>query len=391
MKPFLHERIFYSLLLELASGYYPKNSRFISLRKASSMFRSSKPTTAIAYQRLCDEGYLIPSPRSGYRVTQQARSKAMLALQESKLQFLPPPHDWKYKRARIQSELRPHTRNVAIIYFVYTEQLKSDIHPPDESIHSLRCSRGCLEAAMRLNINISFACFDGNPDRLIQLNSELKTKPFDGVIVIQRNTQIQNFDEITSPLVKKGIPVISLFGQYTQSDVVHIDFNNTSSAYKAIQIMHERGIRKIIVPTVPNSGLSQVLRLEGCKLAAEDFGLEMEIFDYDISRPNGGLTALLKKHRGRQVGILALFHDSALAVKRAADRSRYHIPNDISLIGFTSEPNVPSMKFAFDSMKLDFDRIGNFAVETMNRILNGEAVHRCILLDLDYESRGTVI
>lgn len=396
MKPFLYDRLFHSLLLEIASGYYPPGTAFLSLRKVVKSFRVCKMTAATTFQQLCREGFLTPKDRSGYLVTNSARAQAMLIIHESSLQSLPAPSDWRQKRSQLKNAVsKPHPRpHLAVIYVSPTTDTTLPIKG-HKRIGEFRCALGCSSEAARRKAELSFASYSGDEEKKRQLIEELSSTPFDGILLIQRAPHTQAIHEILTPSLKKGVPIVHLFDSdntFSTPELVRVDFNNLAAGYNTIRILAEHNHRRILVlqfKAVPLTH-SQKLRAEGTRLAARDYGLTLREETWSLNRRQGGLTALLRQ-KPLPDAIVSFAHDPIVFAHQACKKLNLSIPRDLSLINFSSIPTDPETQYSSDVMKMDFDKAGATAVSALLDIIEGKPVHRNILVDLPFESHGTTI
>lgn len=380
MKPFLHERLFAALLLELSSGHYPEGSRFLSLRQMAARFGASKPTANLVLAKLLKEGLIETRPRSGAYVATGARQRAMLWLEKTPLSTIPTPKTWTAQRGKLLQKIGASPlRHIAIVYhassrpdggFLFENQIPS----------SLRCSQGCMKAARERGTDVSFALHDGSEERHHMIKEWLSQAEVGGVLIIQRAASFRQFHELVDPLLAKGIPVVNAFGDVQGADIINVDFNNVAGGFHAAMEMIHDGCKRITVISSRLASLqSSVLRVEGASLAAKQCGVEFRSVMATVENGTVHLPPLFETPSPREA-IIGVTHDFAVAALRQA-RELGKTPEEMVCLAFSSVNETPWGE-RFHIAKMDFDAIGEAAIHALLDEMEGAEVHRSILIPL---------
>lgn len=186
---------------------------------------------------------------------------------------------------------------------------------------------------------------------------------------------------------KNGIPTVNCYGstRINASDVITADA--TMGCYKAMKYLLELGHRHIAILKVRGSGISK-RRLEGCKKAFTEFGLEMNpdliVEADDFTQRSGFRSAKLLFNQPNIPSALFAFSEQlAMGVLKAAKSEGIAIPRDMSLIGVDDmiadllDPpltslSIPTYEVGHAAASLLFDRIEK---------RKNDSPPRCMLMD----------
>ncbi len=390
MKPFLHDRIFNALLLELSSGYYLPGKRFLSLRQVTKKFGISKPTAMQAMDRLKAEGFLSPKARSGFLVTPGAASKAMLLLRNQTASSIPAPRSWMTTRSRILQKIQPPPKQIAIIYCA---------NPPGKKVHfpqqfpnpSLRCSQGCMQAAAERHVSITFSIYDGTPQQHENLKKMLTAKSFSGLLIIQRSSNLPDLPQLVTPLLKKGISVVTTFGDVQNTDIPKVDFNNIAAGFEATQTLIQAGAPEIQILVCPNMAPSNKLRLQGAKLAARQSQIPLRVLRFPYKKNSfQNLNLFPLPSKSPKPFFLSFSWDLAVAVCAQAHQHKLKPGRHFSILAFSSISQPPAPLSPIDIMFMDFDYVGQLSVNTLLDHIEGTTTHRSIPVSLPHHPQGSV-
>lgn len=400
MKPFLYERLYASLLLELAGGHYAPGARFLSLRGMMERFGASKITTNAVQRRLLEEGFIRTRPRSGTFVAPGAREQAMLALAAHEPTGYVMPHTWQQKAERLRvSAGAARPRRVMILYSI--PQPDAAMLPSREWPNlSPRTSRGCLDAARERHAEATLIFHNGSEARQQQVLEWMKEADLGGAIIGQRSATFGHFQEIVNPLLARGLPVVNLFGAPHGIDLASVDFNNVAGGFQAGMRMLAAGHRRLTVVHWANAvSSSTVLRIEGIRLAAQQYGATLEEIPVDALKPQIELPCLFSKGgRGRvseaseackaPEAILCLSFEFARELLGQA-RGIAEPGRDFSIIAFSSIAEVEPGR-SIDIIRMDFDLLGATAMNLLLDTMEGKEAHRTVLIPMPDEAHGSV-
>lgn len=387
MKPFLYDRLYASLLLELAGGHYAPGERFLSLRGIVERFGASKPTANLVQKRLLDEGLISTRPRSGTFVAPGARERAMLVLAAGEPAEGVMPHTWQNQRERLRlSAGASRPRHVMTLYsFTYPTIA---MLPTPEWNPSPRTSRGCLEAARTRNAEASLIFHDGSESRQRQVLEWMEAADLGGAVIGQRSTTFRHFHEVVNPLLARGVPVVNLFGDAHGADLVSVDFNNVAGGFQAATRLLAAGHRELTVLHWANSmPAPTVLRLEGIRLAARQYGATVKGIPIETLEKIA-LPRLFTAKRWPEAVICLSFEFAVELLKQAEGIA---VPGtDFSIIAFSSIAETQDGR-KIDIIRMDFDRLGAEAMNLLLDMMEGKETHRTLLIPMHDEMHGTVL
>lgn len=387
MKPFLYERLYASLLLELAGGHYRPDEKFLSLREMMARFGTSKITANAVQKRLLDEGFLYTRPRSGTYVATGAREQAMLALAANEPRDCMMPRTWQHKRERLRAAAgAKRSRHVMVLYSI---PHSGEMFPTQKwQYPPTRASRGCIEAARERHAEVTLIFHDGSESRQKQVLEWMTTAELGGAVIAQRTATFGHFLEIVNPLLAKGVPVVHLFGSPNGADLACADFNNVAGGFQAGQRALEAGHRELTVLYWGNPVLgSTVLRIEGIRLAAQRYGATVKEFAVDRTNPFDDMPPLFRERGDREAIICLSFEFAEEVLKQACGKKEPG--TDFSLIAFSSVAEVAGQR-KIDIIRMDFDLLGATAMNLLLDTMEGKETHRTVLIPMPDEVHGTV-
>lgn len=391
MKPFLYERIISALLLELSSGHYKAGDRFLSLREITQRFGVSKPTANLVQEILKKRGLLEAKPRSGVYVGEQAREQAMLLLEHIPFASIPTPKTWISHRNRLLHVTRKDGYRIAILYhnpFSIHQKTLTLGQFSNELPTWFRGAQGVVKAGQSRNAQISIAEYNGSTERTQIIKTWLKEEQFDGLVFIQRAHSFPHFHELADPYLTQQMPIVHLFGNPQGEDIISIDFNNAAAGYQAVTRLASAGRRRLTVLIVHPFMTTSLLRVEGARLAAESLGLDFQVLELTATNRPLRLKPLFSG-KGAPDAIFSVGYEfGALAIEQI--RSVGLIPGrDVSCIATSHKPDLPCGS-KMDIMKINFDAATSIAIHTVLNKIEGQDVHRAILIPMEYEAWGTV-
>lgn len=392
MKPFLAERLYNALLVELSSGHYAENQRFLSLREICERFDVSKPTVNRVQRRLLEEGLLYARPRSGSFLKAGARQRAMLLLENASFSTIPTPRTWRTSKQRLLAASSGNRRcAIALLYHgssagmtVGPERLGEGAPLP-----LLRGIQGCLNAGREREVEVTLLVHNGTQQRQDEVRQHLATHPFSGLLLMQRSRVFRHFHEIADPFLSAGLPVANAFGEREGADVISVDFNNVAGGFQAARHLIEAGCRRLTVVTLTASMNSSILRLEGAQLAAQAHGVPVRSVEAFWNGQELSLPPSWGDDFEREGVIGSSFDLTQHAYRQALARGRC-IGRDFGCVGFSS---VATMEdgVEMDIMKMDFDAVGAAALHALVDEIQGKAVHRALLIPLNYTAGQTML
>lgn len=168
----------------------------------------------------------------------------------------------------------------------------------------------------------------------------LSTGSVDGLIIssVANESQFQNHADHLKELTDNQIPLV-MFDRVTdliECDKVIVD--DFEAGYKATKYFIETGCRTIaIVTPIDHSNIGR-LRIEGYKKALEEKNIpydEKLVIPIDTKDDLELIMSFLLNYKKIE-GIMALDEITAVKTMSIVKSRGYHVPNDISIIGFTN-------------------------------------------------------
>lgn len=401
MNPLLPQRLASALLIELASGNYRDGERFLSIRKIIHIWRVSYQTATRALEQLKEWELLTSTDRSGHYLQKGFRQKALLLLESSQQIALPPPQNWVDKARDLLHGKEP-LNHIAVV-------IQCDVAPdstearPDVLLQSLsryyftRSAQAIFRLATKDKITVNFYVDDSTPGSWQRIVKSIKSNSPQGVIILQRLLKA-DITTIARPLLNRGIPIVATFSDCANTNMVSITLNNIQMGYTAVKKLIEAGHRTIGVslPDQVEHSAYFTDRLSGAQLAAKDSRLPVTIIplcpeELQIEN-NVRFAPLFAKNNPQR--ITALFTTNADTPHRlihAFRKARLRLPRDLSLIACSATPRLPSVKPDVDILKIDFEKIGTEAFNTLLALYAGHPTKRFYPIECQYESHGSVV
>lgn len=200
------------------------------------------------------------------------------------------------------------------------------------------------------------------------------------------------FDYTPSELTLIGVPYVccsytNCFGSLRDEDYSSVSIDDYSTAYKATEVLIERGHRRIAaaVPSCSDRSISE-LRCNGYRAALRDHGLA---FDSALLVETGGCFDMTETYQAVSAlmstgaeftALLTLSDTTALAAMKAIEDSGKRVPDDVSVIaidGLTvSEYVTPTLT----TLVQPAEEMGRESVKILVDTLEGrgKARHVCV-------------
>ena len=232
-------------------------------------------------------------------------------------------------------------------------------------------ARGIEHVVSKHGYNIFLCNTDDSFARECDYIDILKEKCVDGIILTSNS--IPSFDHISN-LYRSGMPIVLLDRKIDVCDGYGVFLDNTRGGYLATKHLLELGHENIACITGPLYVESAADRLEGYKMALADFGVQPNddyIFQGDY-KVESGVRAAKKILKNKRFSAIFSCNDlMAVGAYKAMKAHGYHIPNDMSVVGFDDvelsqmiEPNLTTVYQPIDKMGV---AAGNMLIQLINK------------------------
>lgn len=398
VKPLLSERVATALLVEMASGNYSAEKRFLSNRNVARYWEVSSLSADKGLQQLVKWGLLTPKDRSGYYLVPDFRQRALARLNPSPSTVLPRQLDWQMKLYSKQRQGKTFQRMALILIPNMPEGGGQDL---DEACqHALQdvsnTARAIFLEAERAKVMVDCYIDDRKAESRHRIVEQVRSTNAQGVLIVRRLLS-SRVAPMVSTFLSIGLPVVTAYDDCEQTNMVSINFNNVGIGHAAARIFLDHGHRKI---GVLHKTKEQYIydRFLGSELAASELNdprISIEPFFLEYSYTDAKIHRLFGRrfNRNNPNRPTALLATDALLLTRLQPlfkSEKLIIPRDLSVIICSPVPEIPGFQQSFDIMKLDFAEIGSLAFRTLEKLYIGSSCPPCVLVTPPYRPSGTV-
>ncbi|THF83496.1 LacI family DNA-binding transcriptional regulator [Cohnella fermenti] len=202
-------------------------------------------------------------------------------------------------------------------------------------------------------------------------------------------------DRLVDELTDRGIPYLVTNGRRYDRAQNYVDYDNRKGAYEVIRYLHGLGHRAIGLIAGPEDHLVSRNRLDGCRDAFRELGLEwrednVRAGAFDPSHGYQAAKQLIgRRSGGGRITALFAFNDMmAFGAMKALSELKRSIPQDVSLVGFDdlklSEYMTPPLttvrRFRYDIsgliVKMLMELIANRTIAEVHVSLKTELIER---------------
>ena len=186
------------------------------------------------------------------------------------------------------------------------------------------------------------------------------------------------------------------YGNLDKADYSSVCIDDNQSAYDAVECLYKRGHRRIAVllSGAEDGSVSQV-RYEGYERALRDFGIPIdknliiEIDSFSIADAYLGMQKWLKKNVDA-TAVFAISDNMAMGAMKAIRDAGKKVPDDISVIAIDGIEASEYMNPVLSTLCQPMEKMGNEAVKLLVNIIEGENVHRHIVLPTSLRNGETL-
>lgn len=406
MELYLHEKLTHTLLLEITNGSYRAGQRFLSLRKIRKTWRVSDPTVLNSLRTLVSLGLLEARARSGYFLTGDFYSQAMVALKKNKAEPLLPTLDL-YRKLNLLGTKGSEIHKKRIAFLVESRNIDPLFKPqiystppgtlcsPSVRLSTRSFSRECAKMGMEVDYLIYQ---DWVADYGEWAKAVLDTGKYGGVVVFCRRGYSRLAELLAAP-IKAYLPIIVLYNNNQGVLPVNsIGLNNVGIGYDAITHLYRQGHRKIVVLSRREGHEKRVWedRITGATLAAEELGLkgnQFQVLRIRRDPPNSPQVRRTFYNISRRPTAIFVCQSHVLkGLGEILNTLEIQVPRDLSVIGCSSRNHADICGVPLDVMNLSVaPYIGKLAMKQIIAIRNGEPLEKNTYINVRYKKRHSTL
>ncbi len=180
-------------------------------------------------------------------------------------------------------------------------------------------------------------------------------------------------------LEARGVPFV-LVGEYREEPGISVvDIENVTAGYKLAAHLLELGHRRIGVLGGDPEHRSSFDRVEGCKLAFQQWGVEFDDSlnlpgQYSVESGYANARALMEFPSDRRPTALFCSDDEiAVGAMQALDELSFRIPDDVSVIGINDVPHAANVNPPLTTFQQPYRQMGESAVDLLVKQIQGKA------------------
>lgn len=400
MKPFLHQRLAKSLLIEAASGLYDEGAPFLSLRKIRKEWTVSRDTVDRAFDYMVKERILERRDRRKFILLSGGMRRARLLLGRNSISALAPPSSWTTRRKSLLDFKRTVGHRLALIVDgpvnVPALKRKGFLHAFDtvQTLGSIPWHLvAFLQQANRAFAEVDILVDDGSPDALAIILGHLDSHRVDGAAVFRRMHAFPR-KQLFQQLKKRRIPAIAVFDDCEGEAEASVDFNNLAGGFEAMKQLVGNGHRDILVLSPLPAHPRFEERLQGALAFLEearpsDVSIRLE----RISRQNP-VGKALRRHLGSKrvnpTGLLSIGLHFFLKGRPTIEKLGIRIPRDLSVIGIGSHQLMVPANHWIDLVEQDFGKVGTAAALHLIDLVEGRPVPHTVQIEMPYLKRKSM-
>jgi DNA-binding LacI/PurR family transcriptional regulator len=214
-------------------------------------------------------------------------------------------------------------------------------------------------------------------EKEIRFINDLVSRGVDGLII----ASVQDSDKPIRELLDKKIPFVLIDREFEDLPTNAVISNNEEAAYHAVEFLAKQGHKRIGFLRSRKNIYTIRKRLTGYLKGLRDFGLEEDPAliagdGYSFERGYHGSIELLALNPP-PTAILVSGNRITFGAIKAIVESGKHIPEDVSLIGFSDTPLAPFLISSLTTISHPLEEMGERAFELL--IENMEANETCQL------------
>lgn len=235
----------------------------------------------------------------------------------------------------------------------------------------LEIVRGIEEILLPRGARLLLATMHGNRECMQNWQKQVAQFPPQGAIFLNAD-----LSPTLDALRKLHIPFIAIDDNVpTSLNIPSVGANNWTSGLAATDYLLSLGHRRIAMITGPFSHLVTRGRLAGYRTALESAGLPFDpvyVKESDFGMEQGYIQAqALLKLPNPPGALIAACDAQAIGIYRAIYEQGWHIPDDISVLGFDDIPTAQWMAPPLTTIRQPLRDIGHVAAERLLQLMTG--------------------
>lgn len=247
------------------------------------------------------------------------------------------------------------------------------------------------EFASERNYNIIVCNIKENLHKEVKYLHVLKEMWVDGVILMH-----EKIDDQTKDILKNyKIPIVLASVRIDDLDVPAVNINDYQAAYDATNYLIDKGHERIgIIAGDMQDITAGQQRYEGFKAALKDGGIEektsyMREGKFHIEDGYTAMEEILDSNEVPPTAVFAVSDSMAIGAMNCAIDKGYHVPNDISIMGFDNIDLAAAVRPRLTTVNQPAEAIGCLSMKSLIKLINGEAVEKEMILKHTIIERST--
>lgn len=396
MKPFLHERLTRSLILEIASGLYAEGAPFLSFRQIIKGWKVSRTTTNISLESLIECAVLQRRDRSRFVLSKGAVNRARLLVESLPGPELSPPTAWVNRARKLVAGVSAGPVTVAVVADspfnveqVMEEQLIEDYGYSVEVVDGHWQFVTFLREMNTRPSHCTFHFEDGSAGRQEQIIEALRAERPHGVVIFRRSLS-HSRTPLLRALKKAGIPTLTVLNDCEGQADASLDFNHVAAGRAMMKALVEHGHRHIAVFNQATQGPRFQDLCEGALSYAREWRGEGVVTAVPhIFASLADMKECVRRcfsHRERPTAAIFTAMYNCIVSYPLLRQMGLRVPTDVSLISRGS-PMYSIVRNGFlwiDLMDQDLGRIGIEAARLIMKMVEGIPVPHANLLEMPH-------
>jgi len=233
-------------------------------------------------------------------------------------------------------------------------------------------ARGVEETALDNNYSVILCNCNTEPERELACVRTFREKRVDAIIVT--SSRVGN---LYVPLLEElGVPVVLINNQQEGQYIHSVRTDNLRGGRLAGEYLFSLGHRQIAYISGPLNAHSSLERLEGCRAALQEYGLDIPdawVTHGDGRTGSGRASAALLLQRTPGPTAIFCYNDmTAIGALQAAKAAGRQVPNDLSLIGYDDIAFAALVDPPLTTIAQAKHTLGQWAMNLALSLLNGQ-------------------